>query len=111
MTYAKTFAAIAATVFSAGVAALTGDNHISAQEWINVSIAFVAAVGVFYVPNAPNAPVAKAVVAALSAALALAVNFIVGGIDLSEWLQLALAALGAVGVYGVSNAPGPQHAA
>ena len=63
------------------------------------------AVGVLYVPNAPNAPVAKTVVSALSAVLALASTFVVGGFTLSELIQLAVAAAGAVGVYAVRNTP------
>lgn len=111
MTYAKTVAAILATLFSAAIAALSGDSVISAQEWVNIAIAGTTAVSVLYVPNAPNAPVAKAVVAAVSAVLTLLVNFIIGGIDLSEGLQMALAFLGALGVYAFRNEPRPIHTA
>lgn len=105
MTYAKTLAAILAAAASAAVVALTGDNTFSAVEIINICIAIVGAVGVFYVPNAPNGPVAKSVVAALMAVLVLATELVAGGFTISEWLQLALAAAGALGVYGVTNRP------
>lgn len=109
MTYAKTVAMIAATGLSAMIVALTGDNAFSPVELVNVAFAVVGAVGVFYVPNAPNGPVAKAVVATLMAVLTLATNLIADGVTLSEWLQLAVAALGALGVYGLSNQPRPPH--
>lgn len=109
MTYAKTIAMVVATGLSAAIVALTGDGVFNDVELINIAIAVVGAVGVLYVPNAPNGPVAKAVVAALMAVLTLAVNFIADGVALSEWLQLAVAALGALGVYGVPNYPREAH--
>lgn len=105
MQYAKVLAQIAVTVLSAAVVLLTGDASWSGADTINVILAGVTAIGVFYVPNAPNAPVAKAVVSALSAVLTLASVMVVGGFDLTEVLQLALAGLGALGVYGVRNNP------
>lgn len=109
---AKTIVQILAAGVSAAIVALTGDNAFSAVELINIIIALVGAVGVYYVPNAPNGPVAKAVVAALMAVLTLAVELIAGGMTLSEWLQLAIAAAGALGVYGVTNRPSsPSHVA
>lgn len=105
MTYAKAVAQIVATGLSALIVALTGDGAFSDVELINVAIAVVGAVGVFYVPNAPHGAVAKAVVATLMAVLTLAVNLIADGVTISEWLQLAMAALGALGVYGVRNEP------
>lgn len=110
MTYAKTVAQIVATGIAALLVALTGDGQFSDVELINTAIAVVGAVGVLYVPNAPNAPVAKAVVAVLMAVLTLAVNLIADGVTLSEWLQMAVAALGALGVYAVPNTPRPAGA-
>lgn len=107
MTYAKALAAIVTTIISAAIVALTGDNAFSDVELINIALAGVGAVGVFYVPNAHNGPVAKAVVATLTAVLTLAVQLIAGGFTLSEWLQLGVAAAGALGVYGVRNS-GPS---
>lgn len=109
MTYAKMVAQIVATAVSAAIVALTGDGAFSNVELINIAIATVGAIGVFYVPNASNGPVAKAVVATLMAVLTLAVNLIADGVTLSEWLQLVVAALGALGVYAVRNDPRPAH--
>lgn len=103
MNYAKSGAAVVATVLSGVVAALTGDNLISPVEWINVSILGVGALAVFAAPNVPGARVTKAVLAVLSAVLVLLVNLIVDGVTVSEWLQLGVAALGALGVYAVPN--------
>lgn len=113
MTYAKCVLAIIASGLSAAIVALTDDGVFNNVEKINVAIAVVSAVGVFYVPNAVNAKVAKAVVAVLMAILTLAVQLIAGGFTLSEWLQLAMAGLAALGVYGIANSPSstPAHLA
>lgn len=101
--YAKALAAVVATVLSGVVAALTGDNAVSAQEWVNVAILAAGAMSIFAAPNVPGAPVTKAVLAVVTAVLTLAVNLLAGGLDVSEWLQLGVAALGALGVYAVPN--------
>jgi peptidoglycan/LPS O-acetylase OafA/YrhL len=105
MNFAKTIAMIVATVLSAIVAALVGDNVITAHEWINVAITAVGAAAVFTAPNVPGAMYVKQVLAVLAAVLVLLNNVIDGGIDLSEWLQLALAALGALGVVAAPYTP------
>lgn len=103
MTYAKALAAIVATVLSGVVAALTGDGAVDVQEWVNVVLLAAGAAAVFTAPNVPGARVTKAVLAVLTAVLTLAVNLITGGLDVTEWLQLGVAALGALGVYAVPN--------
>jgi hypothetical protein len=109
MNYAKAGAAVVATILSAVVAALTGDAAIGDVEWINIAIAGVGALAVFAGPNVPGARVTKAVLAVLSAVLVLLVNLIVDGVTMSEWMQLGVAALGALGVYAVPNS-GAVHA-
>lgn len=102
--YAKFLAAIVATVLSAVIAALAGDAVISNVEWVNVAILAVGAAAVFAAPNVPGAAYTKAILAALMAALTLAVQLLVDGqLDLVDWLQLGVAALGALGVYAVPN--------
>jgi peptidoglycan/LPS O-acetylase OafA/YrhL len=103
MNYAKALAAVVATVLSGVVAALTGDNVIGNVEWINIAILGVGALAVFTGPNVPGARITKAVLAVLSAVLVLLVNLIVDGVTISEWMQLGVAALGALGVYAVPN--------
>lgn len=103
--YAKFFAAVVATVLTALSAALFGDNTISATEWVNVAIAGVGAAAVFAAPNVPGARYTKTVIAVLTAVLTVLASAIVGGITVTEWIQIGLAALGAVGVYSVPNQP------
>lgn len=105
MQYAKTVAQIVATIASAGVVVLANGGGWSVANILNVALAGVMAIGVFYVPNAASAPVAKSVVSLLSAVLALAVTFVAGGFSTSEILQLVVAGLGALGVYGIRNDP------
>jgi hypothetical protein len=105
MSYAKSMVAVVATIASAIVAGLTGDSVISDVEWINVAIAGATALAVFTAPNTEFARITKFSLAFIMAALTLAVNLIVDGLTVSEWLQLLVAGLGAVGVYAVRNGP------
>jgi uncharacterized membrane protein (UPF0136 family) len=109
MNYAKALVAFLVTLLSGIVAALTGDNHVDSTEWINVAIAATGALAVFTAPNVPGARVTKFVLAALTAVLTLAVNLIADGVTVSEWLQLLVAAAGAVGVYAVPNSNSRPH--
>lgn len=111
MNYAKAVAAVVGAGLSAAIVALTGDNAFSNVELINVAIAVVGAAAVFAAPNVPGAPITKAVLAVLLAVLTLSVNLIVDGVTASEWLQLAVAALSALGVYSVPNRDGRALAA
>lgn len=104
--YAKFFAAVVATVLTAVVAALTGDNVISSTEWVNIAILGVGACAVFTGANIPGARYTKVVLAVLTAVLTVLVSAIIGGITPTEWIQVILAGLGAVGVYAVPNTDG-----
>lgn len=99
MNYMKSFAAVVATVLSAAVAAMIGDGIVSVVEWVNVAIAGSGAAAVFAAPNVPGARYTKSVLAVLTAVLMLLTSVITEGITSTEWMQLALAALGALGVY------------
>lgn len=103
MNYMKAILAVVATVISAVVVALTGDGIISNVEWINVAIAGAGALAVFAAPNVPHAMFTKSILAALTAALTLLVSFISDGISTSEWLQIAVAVLGALSIYAIPN--------
>jgi hypothetical protein len=105
MDYKKAFAAIVATILSAVVAALTGDGRVDAVEWVNVAILAVGSASVFAAPNVPGAAYTKSVLAVLTGVLTLLTSVITAGISATEWMQLALAALGALGVYAVRNTP------
>ena len=105
--YAKFILITVATVLSAVSAALVGDNVISAQEWVNVAILGVGALGVFAAPNVPGARYTKAILAVLAAVLTVLSSVILGGIGTAEIIQMVLAGLAALGVYAVPNA-GPH---
>lgn len=105
MNYKKAFAAVVATILSAVVAALTGDGRVDAVEWVNVAILAVGSASVFAAPNVPGAAVTKSVLAVLTAVLTLLTSIVTAGITATEWMQLALAALAALGVYAVPNTP------
>jgi len=104
--YLKFFAAAVVTVLAAVAGALTGDGVISSVEWVNVAIMGVGALAVFAGPNVPGAAYTKAILAVLAAGLTVLVSAIIGGIDSVEWIQIILAAAGAVGVYAVPNTNG-----
>lgn len=101
--YAKFIAIVVATVLSGLSAALVGDSVISPQEWVNVSILAVGALAVFTGPNVPGAKYTKSILAVLTAVLTVLASVILGGIGTVEVIQMALAGLAAVGVYGFEN--------
>lgn len=111
MNYGKSIAMLLATAMSLAVAALASDHVVTPTEWINIAIGVVTAASVFAAPNVPGARYTKLVLAVLGAVLALAVNLLAGGIDTSEWMQLGLAAFGALGVYAAPYTPGVRLAA
>ncbi len=113
MQYAKAGAAVLAAGVSAILAALTGDQHISTLEWVQVLIAIATAATVFTAPNVPGARVTKAAVAVIMTGLTAVVN-VVGaeGTTDTNWWQLLSAAAGAILVYTVRNtAESPPAAA
>ncbi|GGK32275.1 hypothetical protein GCM10010124_26310 [Pilimelia terevasa] len=101
--YAKSLAQVAAAALAALVAVLA-DNQVSVGEWINVAIAVTTAAAVFTAPNIPQHKTIKSVLAVLGAMLTLAVSLITDGLTTAEVIQLALAGLGALGVYAFPNA-------
>ena len=107
MNLAKVGGILVATVLSAILAALTGDQTVSPTEWVNVVIGAVGVASVYVVPNVTgsSAAYAKGIVAALTAVLVLAQSLVSDGISGTEWIQLAMAALGALGVVAL---PGPM---
>ncbi len=104
--YAKAAAAVIAAVLSGLVAALV-DQQVSTVEWVNVAIAGAGAAAVFTAPNVPGARYTKFWLAVLTAVLTLAVSLIIDGMSTSDWLQLAVAGLGAATVGAVPNKQGP----
>ena len=105
--YAKFFAQVAATVLAAIVPLLNGTAHPNGSDWVNVAIIGLGAVAVLGAGNLPAGvwKYTKTIVAAATAVAVLLQSAITDGISSAEWLQLALAALGALGVV---VAPGPK---
>jgi hypothetical protein len=108
--YGKFIAMVLATIVSAIVAALAGDNQVSIIEWFNIGLTGIAAVNVVIVPNltAGVGRYAKLIVAGTAAGLELLVVVFVDGVTVSEWLQVGLAIAAAVGVGAL---PSPKHQA
>lgn len=79
------------------------DQHVSAEEWILVSIALAGAVQVWGAANIPGFAKAKTLFAVLTGVLALLVTLISGGLTMDEIILLILEAGGILGVVA-----GPQ---
>ncbi len=105
MNYWKAAASFAATVLAAVAAALTGDQHIDPSEWLNVVILGAGAAAVLTAPNVPGARYTKLILQVVTAVSAAAASLILDGISVTGWLQLALAALAAVGVAAAPYKP------
>lgn len=101
-TYGKAIVAIVAAVLTIAYGALSGDQRIDAEEWVQIGIAAATAVGVYLVPLAPRYRWGKTAVAAVLAVLQALATVVLGGLDASEWIVLALAA---ATVLGVTAAP------
>lgn len=105
--YAKFIAQIAATVLAAVVALLNGTDHQpGVSDWVNVVIVGLGAVAVLGAGELPAGVWrwTKTIVAVATAVAVLFQSVVTGGVSSAEWIQLAFAALGALGVAG---APGP----
>ncbi|URP22238.1 membrane protein [Microbacterium phage Big4] len=104
--YSKAITYIAMAALTFLVTALS-DNVLSVDEVLNLVVIVLGAIGVYLVPNFPEgaAKVAKTGVAFLTAAVVAALSFLTGGIEITEWIQIVLAAFAAVGVYIVPNGP------
>lgn len=112
--YLKFFMQVGATVLAAIIAALA-DDYVDFNEWLNVGVLALGAVAVLGAGNLPAGiwRYTKTGVSAATAVLVLWQSLATAGMNTAEWLQLAAAALGALGVLAV---PGPvvvpgRHAA
>jgi hypothetical protein len=101
--YAKGIAAATAAVLVALGAALSGNNHIDPTEWVTVAIAGAGAISVWVAANVNGASYVKGAIAFITAGLVVLQTSIVGGVTYTEWIQIALAALGAIGVVAIKN--------
>lgn len=100
--YGKTIVAAAVGALTAFIAAYT-QGHVNPAEWIRIAIAVVLAISVYITPVTPGYRWTKTAVAVVLAALNVLVSLITDGLQPSDWMAVALAALTAVGV-GVAPA-------
>jgi len=105
MNYGKSFLAVIAAVLAALAGALTGDQNVDPTEWLNVVILAAGAAAVFTAPNVPGAKNTKVLLAVITAVATAAASLILDGISATDWIQMALAALGAIGVYAAPYTP------
>lgn len=100
---AKFLAALAAAAATVLVSALS-DGHVSAVEGVQIAICAATAAGVWVTANVPAMTWAKAAVAVVLAALNPLVSYLAaGGLTGAEWVNVGLAAVGALAVYLVPN--------
>jgi hypothetical protein len=104
--YLKALAQLFFTVIAAIVAA-SADDRIDSIEWVNVLILALGTVSVLGAGNMPEGiwKRTKLYVSAATAAAVVAHTFISNGTDIgvTEWLQMAIAAASALGVYAVKG--------
>jgi uncharacterized membrane protein len=103
--YLKFAAQVLATVLVAVVALLNGTNHPGASDVVNVVIVALGAIAVLGAGNLPEGVWAhtKTIVAAATAVAVAIQSVVTDGISAAEWLQVGLAALGALGVYAAKG--------
>lgn len=85
------------------------DDVLTVVEAINLAILLAGGVGVYLIPNLPQnwfTQRLKTFVAAVAVALTALVSFLADNVvTTSEWLQIGVAFLGALGVYIIPNDP------
>lgn len=74
------------------------DQHVSAEETIQIAIALATAAGVYLVPLAPQYRWGKTAVGVILAVLQALTTVVLGGLAPDEWIVLVLAGLTAAGV-------------
>jgi hypothetical protein len=103
MSYAKAIVALLVAVLAAVVPAVT-DRGMGVVEWINVAVLALGAVQVYNASNElPGWAYAKAIAAVLSVGVVTISSYISFGISPTEWIQVAVAVLGAALVYLTPN--------
>lgn len=102
--YAKAIVYIALSAVTFLVTALS-DNRLDVSEVLNLVIVVLGAVGVYLVPNLEKGLGAylKGIIAFLTAGIIALLSFLSDGVSLSEWMQVLIAALAAIGVVIVPN--------
>lgn len=80
------------------IQAAMSDNHIGAQEWVQVALGVLMAFNVWATANLPQYEHMKGYVAGAIAVVSALYTFVIGGVSLPELINLAVIALSAAGV-------------
>lgn len=104
--YAKALIYIALAAVAFLVTALS-DSVLALDEILNLVIVVLGAVGVYLVPNLDQGvgAYAKTIIAFVTAGIVALLSYLTGGVSVTEWLQVILAAFAGIGVYIVPNEP------
>jgi hypothetical protein len=97
-TYGKSLVAFLYAVATTAVPLLTGDHHVDAAEGVAIAVAACTAALTWLVPLVPSAPWTKTAVGAALAGLQVAATVIDGGVSGTDWMLIAAAVLGALGI-------------
>lgn len=102
--YSKAIASLIAAVLGVLVTALA-DNLIDTNELVNIAIFLLTSIGVYLIPNLPakTGNALKFWIALLGAGLQALASYMSDGVTTSEWLLIAIAVLGVLGVGIVPN--------
>jgi hypothetical protein len=95
--YLPALSLVLATVLSALAAAWT-DDRVTTPELLSLAVTALTAFSVYVVPRAVEAPWLKPAVAAVLAGVNAFQAFLTDGVSKAEWVLVALAILGALGV-------------
>lgn len=97
--YGKSIVAFLYAIAVVFIPLFSGDHHIDPSEGIIIALAVGNNIIVYLVPLTPRFASVKTVVNALLAALAVVQTTIEGGITGNDWLLIAAAFFGALGVW------------
>lgn len=102
--YNKAFTALLGAVAVVLASALT-DDVVTAAEFVQMTVAGLAAFAVYLTPNLPGYGAAKTVVAAALAGLNLVAGWLANGEEItnSMWVNVVIAVAVALGVFVLPN--------
>lgn len=78
---------------------VSDDHKVTASEWVMVAVQAVMAINVYLTANLPQYTKMKSYVAAVLVVLQLLVSAIVGGVSITEWVNIAISFVAALGVH------------
>jgi len=107
VTVMKAIVQLVMTVLAAIVPALAV-GPLDATAWVNIVVLAAGTVMVYNAANIPGWSYAKLIASAVSAVAVVLTTSLAGGLDATDYIQMALAAAAALGVGAIPNgAPAP----